>query len=98
MSDSAKEPAQPAKGQGQWRRWRFGQNDLELKGELLRVWVDPPDPNQEVGYGPCRTYVLDADLRNNSWQARSDRRPARRRGLRRMLWLQTVLSFFGGVG
>lgn len=88
----------PAEGQGSWRRFRFPGEEIEQKGELLRVLVDPPVEGREVGDGPAGTYVLDADLTNNSWQARSNKAQARRRGIRMLLWAEMVLSFFGGLG
>jgi hypothetical protein len=46
---------------------------------------------------PERTYVVDANWANNTRAARPDHQPAARWSLRLLLWMQSVLAFYGGL-
>ena len=46
---------------------------------------------------PQRIYAVDLNWSNNTRLATPDRRPAARWGLRMLLWMQNVLTFYGGL-
>jgi hypothetical protein len=46
---------------------------------------------------PDRVYVIDARWSNNTRLVEPDRRPAARWSMRLLLWMQSVLAFYGGL-
>lgn len=82
-----------------WIAFEFSPRDLARRGgALVRVEVDPPLPDVELGQVPIGRLVLDANLLNNGWSRVIDTRPARRRAIRMMLWIESVMAFFGVMG
>ncbi len=92
------------KGQARWKSFVFTAKELAEYGDLVEFQVDPPKRSFEPAVtgkgsrGPAGVYLLDENLLNNSWRKDRDARPARRIALRMLLYLQNVLSFFGGIG
>lgn len=84
--------------QGPWKMWNFEPETLEKRGDLFRVDVDPPDERFEVGEAPVGRLVLDSNLLNNSWRRTVNAKPAKRRSLQLMLWIECVMGFFGAMG
>ncbi len=87
-----------AEKQGSWERWRILPEEEAEKGRLIGVYVDPPRSDLEPSIGPAGIYVLDRNLLNNAWRADPDRSASNRIALRALLWVQSVLSFFGAMG
>ena len=89
----------PAKGQYQWTRFFFPQSELDQRGELVEAYVDPPGRNDfEPNIGPAGIFVIDRNLLNNAWRKAKKPAAANRFEMKALFWVQSVLSYFGGLG
>lgn len=89
----------PAKNQYQWTRFFFPQEELDRRGTLVEAYVDPPGrADFEPNIGPAGIFVIDRNLLNNAWRKVRNKAAANRFGTKALFWVQSVLSFFGGLG
>ncbi len=88
-----------AMGQYQWTRFFFSSSELAQRGTLVEVFVDPPGRSDfEPSIGPAGIFLIDRNLLNNAWRKVKNPAAANRFGMKALFWVQSVLSYFGGLG